>query len=265
MAGGKMNLVVKGSGQSVKATGTVSNVKVNKTNKGLKTRVENLESRVQSEKFRKTITYLAGNVGQVNGNGSGYHAADITPIVSVGDGYNGRTGSKIRLHSSYLQFQFGDQTNASSAIRGKILVFKLNNEVVPSPYSSFITQNMMNYNTFVGGGFTIVDYNSSYNPDYFKDWKLIRQKNFTHKSDNISGQKVITSLSMGIKYNKGKGHTVQFDKSTDTLVGGQILVLILLDNGNNSGTASTLTNISNTAASTGLTLNYSIDHYYYDN
>jgi len=106
MGGGKMNLVVAGSGQTVRAKGKVTSVKTSKKKDSLVAKVNDLENRLQSEKFRKTMSGLALTVGQVYFNGSGYYSSDITPIVSVGDGYNGRTGAKIRLHSSYLQFQF---------------------------------------------------------------------------------------------------------------------------------------------------------------
>lgn len=235
-----------------------------KQNKKLSNRISNLENKVQGEKFRKTITQLASNVGQVLQNSSGYNIIDITPDPTAGDGYSGRTGSKIRLHSSYFQFQFSDMASSTSNINGRILIFKMNNEILTST-SSWILGQMFNYNTFVGGGFVIVDYNSSYNPDYFKQWTLIREKKFKHNADNISGQRIITNVKIPIKYNRGKGHTVQWDKNTTTLVDGQIFCLILLDNGNNSTVASTLSNIANTAASTGLSLNYTVDHYYYDN
>ena len=146
-------------------------------------------------------------------------------------------------------------------IKGRILIFKTDS--FQSSPSTFVTQ-MLNLNTFVNGGFAIYDYNSSYNPDYFKEWKLIREKKFTFKPDNITNQNMITTLSFGIKYNRGKGHVIQYSKDTTTVTDGQIIMLILVDNGNIGASACTYTNVSNTAANTGLNLNYNIEHYYTD-
>lgn len=107
----------------------------------LSKRISNLENKVQAEKFRKEFKYESATVGQVFNNGSGYNVQDITPIVSVGDGYNGRTGSKVRLHSSYLRFQFVGESSQTQAVKGRIILFSVPGEVLTPPLSSsFVTQ-----------------------------------------------------------------------------------------------------------------------------
>lgn len=227
----------------------------------LSRKVSLLSTTLKPEKKRKTVSNFAQTVGQVNGNGSGYATYDITPLITSSTVYTGRAGAKVRLMSSYIQMQFFGMANTSSNIKGKVLIFKTQ-DVTGSP-GGFVA-NMLNYNSFVNSGFTIIDYNSSSNPDYFGQWKLIREKKFNFRPDNITSQNMITSLAIPIKYNRGKGHVIQYSKDTNTIVDGQIIMLILLDNGNSGAAASTLTNIPIAAANTGLNLNYNIEHYYTD-
>lgn len=226
----------------------------------LKRKVYQLSSTLKPEKKHKTVSAAGLLVGQINVNASAYGAYDITPLCASSTTYGGRSGSRIRLVSSYIQMQLFGQGSTTSNIRGRILVFKTS---TPQTSPGTFVANMLNYNSFAGGGFSIVDYNSSYNPDFFRDWKLIREKKFMYRPDNITNQNMILSLAVPLKYNKGKGHVIQYNKDSNTLVDGQILMVILLDNGN-VGAVSTLTNVPIIAANTGLNLNYNVEHYYTD-
>jgi len=235
--------------------------KVPKKNK--KTTSNAIQAMLKPEKKHKNVSGQSLTVGQCNINASAYGAYDITPLCSSSTTYGGRTGSKIVLTSSFIQMQFSDQTNRNSPIRGAIYIFKTM-EPQSSP-GSFVA-NMFNYNPFAGGGFSIIDYNSNYNIDQLHNWKLIRKRNFVHKPDSVANQVGVSSLTIPLKYNKGKGHLVQYDKDSNTLIEGQILMVILLDNGNvNASSPSTLSNIPNLGVSSGLKLDYNLEHYYYDN
>lgn len=240
-----------------KKTGNRSKVSVS----ALSRKVSMLSTTLKPEKKRKVVSNFSQLVGQVSGNGSGYATYDITPLITSSTTYAGRAGAKVRLMSSYIQMQFFGMSSTSSNINGKVLIFKTQD--VQSAPGGFVA-NMMNYNSFVNSGFTIIDYNSSYNPDYFGQWKLIREKKFSFRPDNITSQNMITSLAIPLKYNRGKGHVIQYNKDSNTLIDGQIIMLILLDCGNSGAGASTLTNVPIIAANTGLNLNYNIEHYYTD-
>lgn len=229
--------------------------------KALSRRVNQMATVLKPEKKHKTVTGLGLTVGQVNQNSSAYGAYDITPLCTSSTTYAGRSGSKVRLLSSFIQCQFFGMSSTSSNIKGKILIFKTS---TPQASPGAFVSNMLNYNSFAGAGFTIVDYNSSYNPDFFRDWTLIREKKFQSRPDNITSQNMITSFNIPLKYNKGKGHVIQYAKDSNTLVDGQILMVVLLDNGNNGTLASTLVNVPIIAANTGLNFNYNIEHYYTD-
>jgi len=242
--------------------GTSRSVKRRKTKMAkLEQKVNLLAINTQPEKKRKTFAVAAQLVGQVNVNQSGYYVADITPLAASSTTYGGRTGSSIRLKSSYIQMQLFGMSSTSANIKGRILIFKTDS--YQSSPSTFVT-NMLNLNTFVNGGFAIYDFNSSYNPDYFKEWKLIREKKFTFRPDNITNQNMITTLGFGLKYNRGQGHIIRYNKDSTTVIEGQIIMLILVDNGNIGATACTYTNVPVIAANTGLNLNYNIENYYYD-
>lgn len=218
-----------------------------------------LKSVLNPEKKRHNVAGLGQIVGQVYQNSNGAYVADVTPNPSVGTGYATRNGSSIKLHSLSMNIQFYDQLNSDSNIKGKILFVQVKGN--PQTAGTFFTE-MFNPNVFIGGGGTIIDYNSSFNPDIRPQWKLLRSFNFTHRNDAHSTQKGITTRRVGLKF---KNYHVRFSKDTNSVENGQIIMIILLDNGNSSATASTLTNIPNQGASTGLVLDYSIDNYYYDN
>lgn len=245
---------------------TQNKKKNNKSNKksvsNLASKVNKMEIQLKPEKKRKTVTGAGLTIGQLNGNGAGYGTYDITPLISSSTTYGGRAGAKVRLMSSYIQMQFFGMASTTSNINGRIIIFET--DTPQSAPGGFVSNKMLNFNNFVGGGFVIVDYNSSYNMDYFRDWKLIAERKFRHQPDNITSQNLITSLSIPLKYNKGKGHVIQYDKDSNTLVSGQICMVVLLDNGNSGAAASTLTNAAIIAANTGLNLNYNVEHYYTD-
>lgn len=234
-----------------------------KKRKPQKSKTNVIQAMLKPEKKHKNTSGAGNVVGQCNINASAYGAYDITPLCASSTTYGGRTGSKIVLTSSYIQMQFSDQANRNSPIRGSIYIFKT---MEPQSSPGTFTASMFNYNPFAGGGFSIIDYNSNYNIDQLQNWKLIRKKNFIHKPDSVTNQVGVSSFTIPLKYNKGKGHLIQYDKDSTTIIDGQILMVVLLDNGNvNTTSPSTLSNIPNLGISSGLKFDYNIEHYYYDN
>ena len=204
-------------------------------------------------------------VGQCNYNSSGGAAIDITPIMSQGVTATTRTGASIKLHSSYMQFQFFHQANAVNNIKGVIYIFQVlgNPQLSASAVGSMFLPNkwVSTNNT----GVNLYDYNSQINPDTFGQFKIITKRKFTVKSDSVTAANMPTSLNIPLKYNRGKGHHIRFSGDTNIVTNGQMIMAIFVDNGNIGTSSSTIQGIPSNGASTGLYYQYDIKHYYYDN
>lgn len=225
-----------------------------------------LKSVLNPEKKTFQLTNTDQGIGQVAGNVSAYYAADITPIPSQGTTSITRNGNSIRLHSSYFKFQFQQQSATTSKIDFKIMVIQVNGNPWGSP-GGLAVPAMFNPNSFILNGVSnagIIDYNSDRNTSTFSTFRILRTKNFTLPENQIASQTMIRNVSFGMKY---KSHHVKFQADgSNTIQGGQIILLILANNGNAStGTASTLSGTQSTAVNTGALLQQDITHYFYDN
>lgn len=224
-----------------------------------------LKRMVNAEKKRFQITALSQPMGQVFGAvGQGMYIQDVTPIPAQGTTSITRTGNSIKLHSTFYKLQFFQMGSAVSPMKGEVLWIKVTGAYTSTP-ATFVS-NMFQLNPFVlnAGSPVIIDYNSDYNPDYFRTFKVIRRKPLYFPADPYSTNQQIKTINVGCKY---KNHHVRYtaDGST-TPSAGQILMIIRFDNGNMSTTtASTLTNVVQTAANTGVYMNMNCYHYYYDN
>lgn len=220
-----------------------------------------LKKMVNAEKKRFVISSVSQAFGQVNANANGYYALDITPTPSQGTTSITRNGNSIRLHSSYLQFQFAQQSSANQPIKGEILLFRVNGDNV-SNVSTWLN-SYFNANPFITGA-NIIDYNSTTNPDFYKTGTIIRRKKFTMAVDQISGQLMLTTVKVGMKY---KSHHVRYQADGNQVPSyGQIFMMIRVDSGNSSTTtASTLGGIYVPQTNTGLQVSHNITHYFYDN
>jgi hypothetical protein len=219
-----------------------------------------LKSMVNAEKKRLEVPISTGQlVGQVNAANSGHWIADLTPNVTQGSGYNQKTGNSFKWHSSFLDFQFQQQTSVSSPIRLKIEIVK----VVGLPYTtvSDILGKYIEPTSFTSG--TIYDIHSPRDPDYYKNFIVLKRKFVYLPMDNTSGQLMLKRVKMGIKY---KNHHVRTNNNDPTITMGQVFMLITADNGNcNGSTVSTITGIPNAGTNTGATFLGEFTHYYYDN
>lgn len=227
--------------------------------------VKLLKDVINAEKKRFTISGYGQNIGQVFGTGSGHYNTDLTPTMAQGTTYQTRNGSSIKLHSMYLKLQFTQQTGCVAPIRFKIYILKTVGKT-QSNLNTYSTE-ILQPNPFVSGTGNIYDLNSSFNPDNYGQIKIVATKKCYMPVDNISGQTQLRDCEIKIKWNKGKGHHVRFDKDTTTVTDGQIWMLIVADNGNaSSGTPNTATSgVPQTAVSTGMSFSFNAVHYYYDN
>lgn len=225
--------------------------------------IQTVKSVLNTEK-RRVENYIGGQaIGQVNGNVNGFYSWDATPVVTEGVGYNQRIGSSLKLCSSHFSFQFIQMSSCVAPIKGEVwmVLHKGAPTVTPGTYPVQI----FNPNAFITGA-SIIDLNSNLDPDYFGRYKIIRRKKFSISPDSFSTQPIVKTIKMGIKYFGKKGHHIRFNDDGTTVTDGQLIMFVVLDGGNSSTTTiSTLGNITQAGTSTGLFMNSSWTHYYYDN
>lgn len=222
-----------------------------------------LKSMINAEK--KNIDLYSANslqtVGQLNGNSSGFYTLDITPVPTQGTTYSTRNGASIKLSSSFMKFQFYHQTSTVAPVKLKLYIIQT--KMTQTNLTTFV-QGMFLYNRFLSTT-NIYDFNSMVNPDYFGLYKILRTKTILIPGDQISGVNMIKDINIAHKWNRTKGHHIRYAGDTNTVLNGQVFLLIFSDSGNISGTASTITPVPIQSATTGINFNYDIKHYYYDN
>lgn len=195
-------------------------------------------------------------VGQVNGNDDGRFIRDCTPIIPQGVTADTRNGASVKLHSSMWHFQFAQQSNAICRIRGVLEIW----EVKGDPY----TGTSFSDEKWVPNPFTTVrDMNCQPDPDNFMKSRCIARRYFSTQTDSLGNEKLITDVKIPIKYNKGQGKHIRYEKNTNNVANGQMYLVIRLDRGN-FGPVSTL-NVPDVNTNTGLLFQYNRVDYYYDN
>ena len=226
-----------------------------------------LKSVLNPEKKRSLSNSLADGgslvVGQVNGNVDGAFLMTAHPTISTGTGFTARNGASVKLHSSIWQFNFNQQSSATVPQRLCLEIWSITDQVYASNTTFF--ENKWDVNPFIGTPF-VRDYNSQYDPDYYTMGKCIARRNITVKGDDLSGQKQQTVVKIPMKYNKGQGHHLRYQGSSDTLTAGQLIMVIRANRGNCSTVVtSAMTGILDTAPLTGVEIQYNVVHYFYDN
>lgn len=224
-----------------------------------------LKGLVNAEKKRININDVSSQqlVGQVNGaTTSGHYIIDVTPAPVQGTGYSDRTGNSIKWTSSYFEMQFYGETSMINEIKLDIYLIKVNGLAQSSVGTTVPGQFFLN-NPFCNAG-TIYDSYCQRNPDYFKNFRVLRRIKTSVKSDSISGETSLRSVNFGLKL---KNHHCKWQANTTTLTEGQVCLLIVCNNGNCSTTTNCTISqgVPTTAMSTGLLYNYNINHYFIDN
>lgn len=226
--------------------------------------VQLLKRVINAEKKQYTTGYTSNlAIGQVNGNSSGHYCASFTPTPSSGSGSNERSGASIKLHSCVMNMQITGQSALTSGANIMFEVYLVKGTPYATP-ADFAT-NVFQYNPFASGG-SIIDTNSQYDVDFYGRFTKIFSKKIYLPADSVTSMTNIKTVKFGWKYFAGKGHHIRFDNNTNTVVNGQLIYVFRADRGNAStSTASTITGIPITAVNTGMTVNWTLSHYYYDN
>lgn len=240
-------------------------VRTVKTMAGLARDVMYLKSVLNPEKKKFQFSVTDQPIGQCDINQQGYYIADVTPAMVQGVTGSTRNGNSIRVSSSYIKYQFQAQSSTIGApIRFRIMLIKV---IGPAQAASSVPPAMFSPNSFIqlgGVNAGIIDYNSDRREDTFKQYIIIRSKTVKLQSNQHNGQSTLVTGSMGIKF---KSHHIKFTSDANANISdGQLIMLIVADNGNRSTvSASTLTGTNNFQLSTGANLQLDINYWYYDN
>lgn len=201
------------------------------------------------------------DIGQCTGNVNAFYALDVSCIPAQGTTSITRTGNSIKISQLKCRFSVFQQTNTAQDIKGKVMF--LAPKVPVTNVDTMVTQ-YFEPTPFLN--VSIQDYNSHFNADYRKQFVLLGTKYFKLKADNLSTQE--QQLSFGYNLNFKNFHTKFTTDGSQSIASGQIVMVVLVDSGNAANsTASTIKNIvpSGGGVMTGLTFNYNLLYYFYDN
>jgi len=212
---------------------------------------------------------LVGQLNAITGSVSdGRYFIDATPTPTQGVTYNTRNGASIKLHSSMWHFQFSQEVSTVADVRLCIELFSIKGETYTgfNFFNERYSANPFIRNSISGLSADIRDINSQLNPDNFMKGQLVARRWVTIKADTVSSVKNTVDLKMPIKYNKGQGHHIRFDKDTQTVESGQLYLVIRADRGNiGSVAASNLTGVPDVGPNTGIQMVWNRVDYFYDN
>lgn len=190
---------------------------------------------------------------------SGHHVLEITPQPVKGTGSNNRIGDVINLSGVTLKYQFQQQTNGSTKLKGKIYIIRVKpgfSTAANNLAGAFLEPNyfVQNVNAGMIGPY---DYRSDRNQTYYNNYEVLGYKKFNIPADQLTGMTNFADAQITFK----KNHTIRFDPLSGLVSSGQLFQLIVMDTGNSGPNASTLANIGLVSASTGCFVRYL--HYFY--
>lgn len=267
MAPDKLNKRIRLAGRKIyKHTGLVNPMKKGQLSltRILKD-VKYLKEAINAEKKQFKLNGQLIRVGQTIGNVNGFYAFDVTPLPAQGTTSETRNGNSIKLSSSYYRFQISQNSATTNPIK-----FKLRLDLVkgqPRDVGTWVSSTK-DINPFMSG--SVYDYNSNQNIDVIKQYTKVFERKYVIKQDSITGGNQILNIDIPIKYFQGNGtHVKYLTDGTTNVATGQMILSMVVDNGNASDTA--ITNaitggpLNSLAVNTGLFMSYNIIHYFYDN
>lgn len=201
----------------------------------------------------------------------GWASIDITPHPAEGNTFSTREGSSITLMSSYMRFQFQQQSsNTLTPIKIRMTILKTRGAPdlnASQTMLSWYLNSALPNGTGIGGNQGIVDYNSNVSPDYRNQYEIIYTKTITLWQDNIDAGLQVKEHTIKLKYNKGLGHKIRFIQNSQTITDGQLTLLLTCDAGNVTNqqyVGPGFATLVNNAGLSGAACNFNICHYYVD-
>lgn len=225
--------------------------------------VMKLMAMVNAEKKINTIGPNASSVAQAAVNLTGALCLDVTPMMAEGADQFQRNGISLKLHTQLWQIQLFQQ---SGALSGNTYTFELWQNKGPTMAQTTLLTSVYEPSVFSG----IIDMTSSRNPDHFNDFSLIKRYKRRLSDPAYAGDVVNATFKIPIKFNNGKGHHIRYTGTGSTnyltdVQAGQLFIICRADNGNSSTSAASTLPIAVTAIRTGITMNWAVKTWFYDN
>jgi hypothetical protein len=238
-----------------------SNANMNDVKLQVDRAILNYKRKVASMDKRFYIAATDLGVAQVSANSSGHQAIDVTPTPQQDSSDNGRIGREIQLSKVSVTIQMmpyrPDVFQHEMGFRYDLWLVK------GAPIS--VSQAANFYEQGVSGA-SAIDTNSIIDRDYTSSMQAVRLSSLrsymkapSFLSSSTTESNTHASVSKTIKLK----HKVKFNGDTQTVTGGQLILVCLADSGNRSSTASTLT-VPNSAPFSDAAINYSCKYNYSD-
>lgn len=206
-----------------------------------------LKHLVNVEKKRTDVTLSAPTgLGQFANEGlatTGAYITRITPTIAQGVADNQRTGNSLKIVSAMININFVQQSANHNSQRLTWYVINIPEEDMPT--SSVLTK-FLEENPFSG----VIDYNSSRDPEYFTQFKIVRSGSVYLKADPTH---LAPAMSANVKCPLKLNHHLKYNSNaTSDSTKNQFYILVVADRGDVS-------------LNTGATIQYNTRWYYTDN
>ena len=173
---------------------------------------------------------------------TGVYVTRLTPTINQGIQNNQRTGNSLKLVSAMVNMEFRQQSSCRNNIRLRWYIINVPEEDMGL---SNVEVKFMEENPFSG----VIDYNSSRNPEFFTQFKVIRSGNVYIKQDAQSNLAYQANVKCPLKLN----HHLKYDANdTANSTKNQFYLYVVADRGDVS-------------LNTGVQIQYNTRWYYTDN
>jgi len=215
------------------------------------------------KKYIDTAEVVKGTCGQVKINDQGFLALDLTPTIPQGVAESQRVGNSIKATGMVLKMNTIKQQSAGGPRRLRILIIK---SLDPTLGANSIANKMFDANPLSG----VVDYHSNYDYTQISDKRLrvLREVklylgNNNDNSTNANPAEVASATrTIALKLDDVLRFQTNGAGEPENV---KYYAIVLCDNGNSSGTASTLSTIFCTEANSGVLVNAHNRFWYVDN
>lgn len=188
-----------------------------------------LKSLINTEKKRTDVTLSTpakiGQYADLSAATTGVYVVRLTPTIAQGVQNNQRSGNSLKIVSAMINMHFTQQTLTTESIRLRWYILNIPEEDMPlgSVETKFLEEN-----PFSG----VIDYNSSRDPEYFTQFKIVRSGNVFLKADATH---IARTSSANIKCPLKLNHHLKYNSnSTSDSTKNQFYLYVVADSGDNS-------------------------------
>jgi len=228
--------------------------------------MEYVKSRLNVEKKFVDTARATASVGQVNENAQGYYANYIIPGAGIaqGDGESQRNGNSLKATGLIVKMNMIKQVNADGPRRLKVMIVKsVGNYALTTPQA--IVDKLFDINPLTG----VRDYHSNLDYTQLKDGrhKIIASRNVYLKSNSSDTsdsvwERETKALSIPVKINDVWRYESNADVHPENIT---YTIVILADNGNSSGTGSSIVGLFVPTNDSGIEFKHHYRWWYVDN